>query len=97
MKLSEQIRGWALDLAYPPSQGTMETWAQQVARLESDLLYKESIMPKKKCNFCHKPEGGVTTMISSPVESEPKVFICDECVQVCHTLLHGRGEEKQSS
>ena len=38
------------------------------------------------CSFCQKAQDGVGKLISSPGE-HPRVYICDECVAVCNTIL----------
>jgi len=40
-----------------------------------------------RCSFCHKAEGVVGKLISSPSDY-PRAYICDECVAVCHMTLH---------
>jgi ClpX C4-type zinc finger len=42
------------------------------------------------CSFCQKSQDIVRLLIASPADSD-KVYICDECVAVCNSLL----EEKQ--
>ncbi len=37
------------------------------------------------CSFCGKGKGEVDAMISGP-----SVFICNECVQACNTILENR-------
>lgn len=39
-----------------------------------------------RCSFCHKPQGTVGKLISSPSEY-PRAYICDECIAVCHAIL----------
>ena len=41
-----------------------------------------------KCSFCGKSDVEVQLI------SGPGVFICDECVEVCNTVLENSGEEK---
>jgi hypothetical protein len=43
-----------------------------------------------RCSFCHKSRAVVAKMIGSPGES-PKSYICDECVQVCVSVLGDEG------
>jgi hypothetical protein len=38
------------------------------------------------CSFCLKGEGSVSKLVSSP-DPYPKVYICDECIAVCATIL----------
>ena len=42
-----------------------------------------------KCNFCHKSQNDVLKLIAGP-----QVFICDECVGLCHEIIR---EELQES
>jgi len=44
-----------------------------------------------RCSFCRKTQDSVGKLISSPGDS-PRVYICDECVAVCNTIL----EEERS-
>jgi ATP-dependent Clp protease ATP-binding subunit ClpX len=37
------------------------------------------------CSFCHKAEGVVERLVSSP--SDINVRICDECLTVCNSIL----------
>jgi ATP-dependent protease Clp ATPase subunit len=39
-----------------------------------------------RCSFCHKSQDVVGKLISSPSDY-PRVYICDECIAVCHTIL----------
>jgi ketosteroid isomerase-like protein len=41
--------------------------------------------PDLRCWFCHKSQDVVEKLISSP--SEPRAYICDECVAVCDSIL----------
>ena len=47
-----------------------------------------------KCSFCGKTADQVERLIAGP----PDVFICNECVDVCHTLIqdHFDGENQDS-
>lgn len=38
-----------------------------------------------RCSFCSKTEDQVDTLISNP--SDSRVFICNECVAVCNSVL----------
>ncbi|MEG1527635.1 MAG: ATP-dependent Clp protease ATP-binding subunit ClpX [Clostridia bacterium] len=40
-------------------------------------------MVKDKCSFCLRTEDQVKTLIAGPND----IFICDECIEVCQTLL----------
>ena len=39
-------------------------------------------MPTMHCSFCGKSQHAVAKLIAGP-----KVYICDECVEVCITIL----------
>lgn len=39
------------------------------------------------CSFCRKAKQRVATLISGP----GGVFICNECVELCHRLLEEEG------
>ncbi len=39
-----------------------------------------------RCSFCHKTQDVVGKLISSP-NDYPRVFICDECINVCNSIL----------
>ena len=38
-----------------------------------------------RCSFCSKTQDQVNTIISNP--SDSRVFICNECVAVCNSVL----------
>ena len=42
------------------------------------------------CSFCRKSQKEVAKLFSSP-HDDPRVYICDECVAVCHQIR----EEKE--
>jgi ATP-dependent protease Clp ATPase subunit len=52
-------------------------------------------MPREgdlRCSFCHKSNAVVSKMISSPTDGRgPRSYICDECVQVCASILEDQG------
>jgi quercetin dioxygenase-like cupin family protein len=39
-----------------------------------------------RCSFCHKTGDAVRKLISSP-NSDPRSYICDECIRVCTAIL----------
>src|SRR4051812_33645125 len=39
------------------------------------------------CSFCNKSQNQVSKLISSPSNGRRKAYICDECVEVCSTVL----------
>ncbi len=44
----------------------------------------------ERCTFCDKPKGQVSSLIAGP----PNIFICNECIELCNTILF---EETQRS
>ena len=48
-------------------------------------------MSKKACycNFCGKSQDEVRKLIAGPA-----VFVCDECVDMCHEIAHDRPETR---
>jgi len=45
-----------------------------------------------RCSFCGKPQGAVKRLISGN-----GVYICDECVQLCHDILIDEAKQKSKS
>jgi ATP-dependent Clp protease ATP-binding subunit ClpX len=39
-----------------------------------------------KCSFCGKTQDAVGKLISSPKESDPRAYICNECIYVCVSM-----------
>ncbi|MBI1941818.1 MAG: ATP-dependent Clp protease ATP-binding subunit ClpX [Acidobacteria bacterium] len=39
-----------------------------------------------RCSFCHRTQDGVKKLISSRGEL-PRVYICNECIEICGTML----------
>ncbi|MGA7414355.1 MAG: ClpX C4-type zinc finger protein [Bryobacteraceae bacterium] len=39
-----------------------------------------------RCSFCHKAQGAVKKLISSPSDY-PRAYICDECIAVCNHVI----------
>jgi ATP-dependent protease Clp ATPase subunit len=44
-----------------------------------------------RCSFCRKSRAVVSKMFASPSD-DPKSYICDECVQVCASVLDLEGK-----
>jgi ATP-dependent Clp protease ATP-binding subunit ClpX len=40
----------------------------------------------RRCSFCHKSQDDVAYMVASPPDY-PRAYICDECIEVCHSIL----------
>jgi hypothetical protein len=50
--------------------------------------------PKKAhCSFCRKSQGVVAKLISNPSEYE-RVYICDECIAVCNSIVEDERDER---
>jgi len=47
-----------------------------------------------RCSFCHLPKDRVAFLVESPAD-RPRVYICDECIEVCHSILEKRRSEAQ--
>ena len=39
------------------------------------------------CSFCHKSQDAVAKLIGSPRYDPIRVYICEECVAVCNSIL----------
>jgi ATP-dependent protease Clp ATPase subunit len=48
-----------------------------------------------RCSFCAKTQDQVDTLISNP--SDSRVFICNECVAVCNSVLEEHQRAKAAS
>jgi ATP-dependent Clp protease ATP-binding subunit ClpX len=46
-----------------------------------------------RCSFCRKTQDAVGKLISSPGDF-PRVYICDECVAVCNSILEEERSER---
>ena len=43
-----------------------------------------------KCSFCGKPKNEIKTLIAGPNQ-----YICNECIDLCHNIIHEvKSEEK---
>ena len=40
-----------------------------------------------RCSFCSKTQDQVDTLIANPSEGSGRVYICNECVAVCNSVL----------
>ena len=40
-----------------------------------------------RCSFCGKTQEQVDTLIANPSEGSGRVYICNECVEVCNSVL----------
>jgi hypothetical protein len=43
-----------------------------------------------RCSFCRKSKADVSKLIASP-SAGPEAYICDECIQVCISILDDEG------
>ena len=48
-----------------------------------------------RCSFCSKTQDQVNTLISNP--SDSRVFICNECVAVCNSVLEEHQKAKAAT
>ncbi|MBZ5528112.1 MAG: ATP-dependent Clp protease ATP-binding subunit ClpX [Acidobacteriia bacterium] len=49
-----------------------------------------------RCSFCHKSQEQVEKLISSPSDY-PRAYICNECVNVCQTILDDEKKEQPAT
>jgi len=49
-----------------------------------------------RCSFCHKSQDVVGKLISSPSDY-PRAYICDECINVCNSILEDDKNEQQTT
>jgi len=49
-----------------------------------------------RCSFCHKNQDAVAKLISSPSDY-PRAYICDECVNVCNSILEDDKGDPQAT
>jgi len=50
-----------------------------------------------RCSFCSKTDDEVDTLISNPSEGSRRVCICNECVEVCNSVLEEHKKQKSVS
>jgi ATP-dependent Clp protease ATP-binding subunit ClpX len=50
-----------------------------------------------RCSFCHKTQDQVETLISSPSEAFNRAYICNECVEVCNSVLEEYWKQESPS
>jgi len=56
-------------------------------------LRRSGFSDTPRCSFCHKSQDVVGKLISSPSDY-PRVYICDECVAVCNSILEDERHER---
>jgi hypothetical protein len=49
-----------------------------------------------RCSFCHKSQDVVGKLISSPSDY-PRAYICDECINVCNSILEDDKAEQHTA
>ena len=49
-----------------------------------------------RCSWCHLHQDRVAFLVASPTD-HPRVYICDECIEVCHLVLEKRRSEFQET
>jgi ATP-dependent protease Clp ATPase subunit len=47
-----------------------------------------------RCSFCSRTQDQVDTLITNPAESCGRVYICNECVEVCNAVLEEHQKAK---
>ena len=47
------------------------------------------------CSFCHRSQDDVAYLVASPTDY-PRAYICDECVEFCHSILGESRSEPQA-
>jgi ATP-dependent protease Clp ATPase subunit len=50
-----------------------------------------------RCSFCRKNQDQVDALISNPSDHLRRVHICDECVEVCNSVLEDHRKQKSAS
>ena len=50
-----------------------------------------------RCSFCGKTDDQVDTLISNPSEPSKRVCICNECVEICNSVLEGHRQAKAAT
>jgi ATP-dependent protease Clp ATPase subunit len=50
-----------------------------------------------RCSFCSKTDDQVDTLISNPSEPSSRVYVCNECVEVCNAVLEEHQKAKEAT
>jgi len=50
-----------------------------------------------RCSFCSKAQDQVDTLIANPAEGSGRVYICNECVEVCNAVLEEHQKAKPAT
>jgi ATP-dependent Clp protease ATP-binding subunit ClpX len=48
-----------------------------------------------RCSWCDKPQEEVAFLIATPT-GRPRAYICDECVDVCNSVIEVRSTQSQT-
>jgi len=48
-----------------------------------------------RCSWCDKPQEEVALLIATPT-GRPRAYICDECVDVCNSVIEVRSTQSQT-
>ena len=59
------------------------------------MFFKRQADEILRCSFCRKTQDQVDTLISNP--SDSRVFICNECVAVCNSVLEEHRKAKAAT
>jgi ATP-dependent Clp protease ATP-binding subunit ClpX len=51
---------------------------------------------ERRCSFCGKRHEEVAKLIANPPDKSSRAYICNECVEVCHTILRSENDEKKA-
>jgi ClpX C4-type zinc finger len=57
-------------------------------------MRRNAVDDSLRCSFCHKAQGAVGKLISSPSDL-PQAYICDECIAVCNHIIEDDRAEAQ--
>jgi len=50
-----------------------------------------------RCSFCSRTQDQVDTLIANPAEGSGRVYICNECVEVCNAVLEEHQKVKPAT
>ena len=49
-----------------------------------------------QCSFCGKSEEEVAKLVANPPGRSFRAYICNECIEVCNTIITEEGEGNNS-
>ena len=61
-------------------------------RISSGKNDQEPVGDDLRCSFCGKRQAEVAKLIANPPGGGVRVYICDECIEVCHFILEEDSE-----